>query len=275
MYNDSMQWTGQDILRYSRNILLGEIGPSGQDKLLAASALVVGAGGLGSPALMYLAAAGVGRIGIIDGDRVDLSNLNRQLIHRENSVGRGKADSAADALRAFRSNIELEAHQEAITAGNAIDLFGRYDVVVDGSDNFPTKYLLSDASVITGVPLIHAGVVRFGGQIFSVLPRQGPCLRCLIPEIPPRKDSPTCSEAGVLGAAAGVVGSWQAVETVKTLLCIGQPLCDRMLVIDTLEGSVSVFPLRKDPDCPACGKSPRIRSPLSADEYFLERSCAL
>jgi adenylyltransferase/sulfurtransferase len=269
-----MRFTDQDILRYSRNILLSEIGPHGQEKLFASSALVVGAGGLGSPALLYLAAAGVGRIGVIDGDRVDLSNLNRQLIHPEASVGRGKADSACDTLRAFRSNLKPEAYQAALTADNALDLFRRYDVVIDGSDNFPTKYLCSDASVVTGVPLVHAGALRFGGQIFTVVPGQGPCLRCLIPEIPPRKDAPTCAEAGILGAVAGVLGSWQAVEAVKILLGIGVPLHGRLTMIDTLNGTVSALSVPKNPQCPACGKSPRIQPPLSPGEYSLERSCA-
>jgi molybdopterin/thiamine biosynthesis adenylyltransferase len=273
-YNTRMEWKDQDVLRYSRNILLREIGPAGQEKLFSSSALVVGAGGLGSPALLYLAAAGVGRIGVIDGDRVDASNLNRQTIHAESSVGRGKADSAGSALRAFRTDLELEVHDAALTTANALDLFRRYDVVIDGSDNFPTKYLCNDASVVTGVPLVHAGVLRFGGQILSVIPRRGPCLRCLIPEIPPRKDAPTCSEAGILGASAGVVGSWQAVEAVKLLLSIGVPLCGRLLFIDTLDSSVSLLAVPKDPGCPACGESPRIRAPLSPLEYPLERSCA-
>lgn len=270
-----MEWKEQDVLRYSRNILLREIGPTGQEKLFSSSALVVGAGGLGSPALLYLASAGLGRLGVIDGDRVDASNLNRQVIHAEASVGRGKAVSAGDALKALRADLVLETHDFALATGNALELFRRYDVVVDGSDNFPTKYLCNDASVLTGVPLVHAGVLRFGGQILSVLPRKGPCLRCLIPEIPPRKDAPTCSEAGILGASAGVVGSWQAVEAVKLLLGIGEPLCGRLLVIDTLDSSVSSLTVRRNPDCPACGKAPRIRAPLSPLEYSLERSCAL
>jgi adenylyltransferase/sulfurtransferase len=268
-----MEWKDQDALRYSRNLLLKEIGPAGQEKLFSSSALVVGAGGLGSPALLYLAAAGVGRIGIIDGDRVDLSNLNRQTIHAEASVGSAKAGSAGAALKGFRSDLEVDVHDAALTTENALDLFRRYDVVVDGSDNFPTKYLCSDASVLTGVPLVHAGVLRFGGQILSVNPRRGPCLRCLLPEIPPRKDAPTCSEAGILGASAGVVGSWQAVEAVKVLLGIGGPPSGRLMMIDTLGGSVSTLAVRKDPGCPACGESPRILPPLSPLEYRLERSC--
>jgi len=270
-----MRFTDQDILRYSRNILLGEIGPAGQEKLFASSALVVGAGGLGSPALLYLAAAGIGRIGVIDGDRVDLSNLNRQTIHPETAVGRGKAVSACETLSAFRSDLKPEAYPEALTSDNALELFRGYDVVIDGSDNFPTKYLCSDASVLTGIPLVHAGALRFGGQIFAVAPGLGPCLRCLLPEIPPRKDAPACAEAGILGAAAGVVGAWQAVEAVKILLGIGMTPHGRLTMIDTLGGTVTTLSVQKDPRCPACGDSPRIRAPLSPAEYRLERSCAL
>ncbi len=273
-YNTPMAWTDQDILRYSRNILLAEIGPSGQERLFSSSALVVGAGGLGSPALLYLAAAGVGRIGVIDGDRVDLSNLNRQWIHREAAVGRAKAASAADTLQGFRSDLRLDTHEEALRPENALELFSRYDVVIDGSDNFPTKYLCNDAALLAKVPLVHAGALRFGGQILSVVPGRGPCLRCLIPEIPPRKDAPTCSESGILGAAAGVIGSWQAAEAVKLLLGIGDPLSGKLLVIDTLEGTVTKLSVPMDPDCPACGTSARIRAPLSPLEYPLERSCA-
>lgn len=269
-----MAWTDQDILRYSRNILLKEIGPSGQEKLFSSSALVVGAGGLGSPALLYLAAAGIGRIGIIDGDRVDLSNLNRQWIHGEADVGSEKSSSAAETLRAFRSDLRLEEYAHALTASNALDIFRRYDVAIDGSDNFPTKYLCNDAAILAKVPLVHAGALRFGGQVLSVVPGRGPCLRCLLPEIPPRRDAPTCSEAGILGAAAGVIGSWQAAEAVKILLEIGDPLTGRLLVFDTLEATVTKLSVPRDPDCPACGKSPRIRVPLSPSEYELERSCA-
>lgn len=269
-----MDLNGQDILRYSRNILIREIGAEGQETLLASSALVVGAGGLGSPALLYLAAAGVGRIGIVDGDRVDPSNLNRQVVHRESAVGRRKVDSAGEALRALRSDLLAEPHGEALTAENALDLFERYDVVLDGSDNFPTKYLCSDASVVSGVPLVHAGVLRFAGQMTTVVPGRGPCLRCLIPEVPPRRDAPTCSEAGILGAAAGVLGSWQAVEAIKILTGAGEPLAGRLLTVDTLSGTASVVRFAPDPECPACGSAPRIRAPLRAEEYDPERRCA-
>lgn len=270
-----MHLTDQDILRYSRNILIREIGPEGQERLMASSALVVGAGGLGSPALLYLAAAGVGRVGIVDGDRVDASNLNRQVVHRESSVGRPKVDSAAETLRALRSGLAVDEHGEALTARNALELFARYDVVLDGSDNFPTKYLCNDASVVTGVPLVHAGVLRFAGQMTTVVPGRGPCLRCLIPEIPPRKDAPTCSEAGILGAAAGVFGSWQAVEAIKILAGAGEALAGRLLTLDTLSGTASVVHFPRDPGCPACGGARRIGAPLRPEEYEPERSCAV
>jgi len=263
------------MLRYSRNVLIEEIGTEGQERIFGSSVLVVGAGGLGSPALLYLAAAGVGRIGVVDRDRVEISNLNRQVIHQEKAMGRRKVESAGDSIRALRSEVLLEEHGFAVTAENAVPLFRRYDVVIDGSDNFPTKYLCSDASVLTGVPLVHAGVLRFGGQMTTVLPGKGPCLRCLIPDIPPRRDAPTCAEAGILGGVAGIVGAWQAVEAIKLIAGVGETLSGRLLSLDTLAGTVSVHAVFRDPQCPACGKSPRIRLPLKASEYEQERSCAL
>lgn len=274
-YNDRMTLTDGNMLRYSRNVLIEEIGTEGQERIFGSSILVVGAGGLGSPALLYLAAAGVGRIGVVDRDRVEISNLNRQVIHREKSVGRRKVESAGDSIRAFRSEVLLEEHGFAVTVANAVQLFRRYDVVIDGSDNFPTKYLCSDASVLTGVPLVHAGVLRFGGQMTTVLPGKGPCLRCLIPDIPPRRDAPACAEAGILGGVAGIVGAWQAVEAIKVIAGVGEPLAGRLLSLDTLAGTVSVHAVPRDPQCPACGESPRIRLPLEASEYEQERSCAL
>ncbi len=272
-YNVRMRLTDGNMLRYSRNILVREIGPEGQERILNSSVLVVGAGGLGSPALLYLASAGFGRIGVIDGDRVEISNLNRQVVHREDSVGRRKAESAGESLRALRSDLAPEEYASALTAENAVDLFRRYDVVIDGSDNFPTKFLCSDASVFTGVPLVHAGVLRFGGQMTTIVPGSGPCLRCLIPDIPPRRDAPTCAEAGILGAVAGIVGAWQAVEAIKVVTGAGELLAGRLVTLDTLSGTVSVHAVSRDPKCPACGDSPRIRIPLSASEYDQERSC--
>lgn len=264
-----------DVLRYSRNILIPEIGPEGQERIFRSSVLVVGAGGLGSPALLYLAAGGVGRIGIIDRDRVEITNLNRQVIHGERSVGRRKVESAGESIRAIRSDVLLEQHEAALTAANAAGLFRRYDVVIDGSDNFPTKFLCSDASVLTGVPLVHAGVLRFGGQMMAVVPGRGPCLRCLIPEVPPRGDTPTCAEAGILGGVAGIVGAWQAVEAIKIVAGAGEPLAGRLLTLDTLTSAVSVHAVSRDPKCPACGDAPRIRLPLEATEYEQERSCVI
>jgi molybdopterin/thiamine biosynthesis adenylyltransferase len=274
-YNDWMKLNDNNILRYSRNILIQEIGPEGQEKILGSSALVVGAGGLGSPALLYLVAAGVGRVGVVDRDRVEISNLNRQVIHQERSVGRRKVESAGESIRTLRSDVEWEEHVAALTSENAVQLFRRYDVVIDGSDNFPTKYLCSDASVLTGVPLVHAGVLRFGGQMTTIVPGTGPCLRCLIPEIPPRRDAPTCAEAGILGAVAGIVGSWQAVEAIKIIVGSGEPLMGRLLTMDALSGTVSVHNVSRDPQCPACGETPRIRVPLRASDYEQERSCAI
>jgi len=274
-YNIPMEWTDGKILRYSRNILIREIGPEGQERMFGSSVLVVGAGGLGSPALLYLAAAGIGRIGVVDRDRVEISNLNRQVIHPERSVGRRKVESAGESIRAIRSDAVLEEHGTALTAENAIRLFRQYDVVIDGSDNFPTKYLCSDASVLTMVPLVHAGVLRFGGQMTTVIPGAGPCLRCLIPEIPPRRDAPTCADSGILGAVAGIVGAWQAVEAIKVITGAGEPLSGKLLALDALTGSVSVHSVSRDPRCPACGESPRIRLPLEASEYEQERSCAV
>jgi adenylyltransferase/sulfurtransferase len=270
-----MEWTDGKILRYSRNILIREIGPEGQERMFGSSVLVVGAGGLGSPALLYLAAAGIGRIGVVDRDRVEISNLNRQVIHPERSVGRRKVESAGESIRAIRSDAVLEEHGTALTAENAIRLFRQYDVVIDGSDNFPTKYLCSDASVLTMVPLVHAGVLRFGGQMTTVIPGAGPCLRCLIPEIPPRRDAPTCADSGILGAVAGIVGAWQAVEAIKIITGAGEPLSGKLLTLDALTGSVSVHSVSRDPRCPACGESPRIRLPLEASEYEQERGCAV
>jgi molybdopterin/thiamine biosynthesis adenylyltransferase len=268
-----MVWSGENTLRYSRNLLVEELGERGQERLFRSSVLVVGAGGLGSPALLYLAAAGIGRVGVIDGDRVDVTNLNRQVIHTAGDVGRRKTESAADALKAFRPGLDVESYGEFLTAGNAVGLFRKYDAVVDGSDNFPTKYLCSDAAVVAGRPLVHAGVLRFGGQLLTVVPGEGPCLRCLIPEIPPRKDSPTCSESGIVGAAAGVVGAWQAMEAIKLLAGIAPSQPGRLLTVDTLSNEVTCVAVRRDPACPACGEHPRIADPLSPGEYRNEGRC--
>jgi len=250
------------------------LGEAGQERLFASSVLVVGAGGLGSPALLYLAAAGIGRIGVIDDDRVDITNLNRQVIHRADSVGRWKAESAAAGLRAFRPDLVIDVYPEALTAGNAAGLFRKYDAVVDGSDNFSTKYLCNDAAVVTGRPLVHAGVLRFGGQMLTIVPGAGPCLRCVLPRIPPPKDTPGCAEAGIVGAAAGVIGAWQAMEAIKLLSFAAPSTGGKLLTVDTLTNEVSSLAVARDPSCPACGDSPRIVEPLAAAEYETGRTCA-
>lgn len=247
-----------------------EIGPDGQDRLAAGSILVVGAGGLGSPALYYLAGAGIGRIGIIDGDRVEPSNLNRQILHSPERVGDWKAASAAATLATFNPDLEIETYTELLTFENALRLFRRYAVVIDGSDNFPAKYLCNDAAVLTGTPVVHAGVLRFGGQLMTVIPGKGACLRCLLPDMPSIADSTGSARAGILGAAAGIFGAWQALEAVKLLTGAGEPLCGRLLALDGLTGSASVIPVSRDPECPACGESPRIREPLSKSHYIQE-----
>ncbi len=263
-----MDWSAENTLRYDRNLRLAELGKKGQERLFRSSVLVVGAGGLGSPALLYLAAAGVGRIGVIDGDRLDLSNLNRQVIHKAASVGRWKAESAAETLRAFRPDLVVEACPAMLTAENACALFRKYDAVVDASDNFPTKYLCNDAAVVTRRPLVHAGVMRFGGQMLAVVPGESPCLRCLIAEIPPREDSPGAAQVGILGAAAGIVGAWQALEAVKLLAGIAPGSGGKLLTVDALTGAMSRHEVTRDPACPACGDSPRIVDPLSPAEYL-------
>ncbi len=260
-------------IRYSRNILVEEIGAAGQEKLSTSSVLVVGAGGLGSPALYYLAAAGVGRLGIIDGDRVDASNLNRQILHPAGNVGSRKTASAAGTLAAFRPDLAIDAYPERLTADNACRLFDRYDAVIDGTDNFPAKYLCSDAAVLTGTPLVHAGVLRFGGQLLTIIPGKGPCLRCLLPDLPSVEDSPGSARVGIVGAAAGILGSWQAMEVVKLLTGAGDPLCGRLLTIDTINGTVNVTPVPRNTTCPACGDVRRIRV-LSSSDYIQEGICS-
>lgn len=262
----------ENPLRYSRNMLVEEIGIAGQGKLAAASVLVVGAGGLGSPALFYLAAAGVGRLGIIDGDRVDTTNLNRQILHPAENIGLWKTASATGTLKAFRPDLAIDPYPEMLTAANACGLFERYDAVIDGTDNFPAKYLCNDAAVVTGTPLVHAGVLRFGGQMMTVIPRQGPCLRCLLPEMPSLSDTQGSAQVGILGPTAGIFGAWQAMEVVKLLTGAGKPLCGRLLTLDTLDGSAAILPVQRDHHCPACGDAPRIAAPLSPGNYLQEGS---
>ena len=245
--------TPQELVRYSRHIGLAEVGEDGQRQLKRASVLIVGAGGLGSPAALYLAAAGVGRIGIADFDTVDLTNLQRQLLHDTDRVGQRKTDSARARLGAINPLVQIETIDEELTAANALDIVGAYDVVIDGTDNFRTRYLTNDACVLLGRPNVYGSVLRFGGQASVFATPDGPCYRCLFPEPPPPGLVPSCAEAGVLGVLPGLVGTIQATEAMKIILGIGETLAGRLLLIDALAMGFRTIRLRRDPGCPACG----------------------
>lgn len=253
------------IARYSRQLILPEIGVQGQQQLLHASVLIVGAGGLGCPAALYLAAAGVGTLGIIDSDIVALSNLHRQILHTTADVGQSKAHSAQRALTARNPDVRVRAVPERLTAENARPLLEQFDLVVDGSDNFPTRYLVNDACVLLGKPLVHGGVVHVGGQVLTIVPRQGACFRCVFPEPPPAGAVASCQEAGVLGAVAGLLGSLMAHEALKVLLNMGEPLVNRLFVFDGSMSRSREIPLRRNQGCAVCGDSPSIRELVAED----------
>lgn len=246
--------------RYRRHLTLPEVGEAGQQKLLASKVLLLGAGGLGSPAALYLAAAGVGTLGIVDGDVVDLSNLQRQVLHTTERAGQPKVQSARAALTALNPDVRVVAHPERLTSANALAILDGYDVVLDGGDNFPTRYLLNDACVRLGKPLVHGSVLRFEGQVTTFLPGQGPCYRCLYPAPPPADFAPSCAEAGVLGVLPGVIGLLQATEVLKVLLGAGEVLNGRLLTYDALAARFHALTLRRDPGCPACapGRVPEL-----------------
>ena len=239
--------------RYSRHILIPEVGEEGQMKLLDSKALLIGAGGLGSPAAYYLAAAGVGTIGLVDDDEVDESNLQRQIIHTTDRVGMNKGESAKQAIAALNPEVQVNVHPFRINRDNVLDLVSQYDVIVDGADNFPTRYLLADASLMTNTPLVHASILRFEGHASVFNPYDGPCYRCLFPEPPPPDLAPSCGEAGVLGVLCGVMGNIQATEAIKVLLGIGDTLSGRLLIYDALGMTFTELKVRRDPDCPSCG----------------------
>ena len=240
--------------RYQRHLLVSEVGEEGQLKLLESRALLLGAGGLGSPAALYLAAAGVGTIGIIDMDVVDASNLQRQILHSMDRVGERKVDSAKKTLTALNPDVNVVTYDVRLGADNVLDIFDGYDIIVDGTDNFPTRYLVNDASLLKRIPVVHGSIFRFEGMVTVFDPYKGPCYRCMIPEPPPAELAPSCAEAGVLGVLPGIVGSIQAVEAIKMLLKIGDPLVGRLLSYDALEQSFRTFKVRRDPQCPACGE---------------------
>ncbi len=245
--------TPEQTTRYSRHLIIPEVGEKGQQKLLGSKVLMLGAGGLGSPAALYLAAAGVGTLGIIDDDVVDRSNLQRQVLHADDRVGEPKVDSAEATIHALNPDVTVNKYQTRLTSENVLDIFEGYDLVVDGGDNFPTRYLINDACVHLGIPNVHGSVYRFEGQVTAFVPGEGPCYRCLYPEPPPPEFAPSCQEAGVLGVLPGVIGLLQAIEVVKLLLDIGQPLTGRLLAFDGLATQFRELKLRRDPDCPVCG----------------------
>ena len=238
--------------RYHRHLLLPEVGADGQMKLLDAKVLLLGAGGLGSPAALYLAAAGVGTIGIIDMDTVDASNLQRQILHNIDRVGERKVDSAKKTLTALNPDIDVVAHDMRLDATNVVELLSAYDLVVDGADNFPSRYLLNDAALVTNTPVVHGSIFRFDGQVTVFKPHDGPCYRCFLPEPPPAELAPSCAEAGVLGVLPGIIGSIQALEAIKLILDLGESLSGRLLSYDSLDQQFRTYSIRRDPNCPAC-----------------------
>jgi molybdopterin/thiamine biosynthesis adenylyltransferase/rhodanese-related sulfurtransferase len=240
--------------RYQRHLLLPEIGEAGQQRLLESKVLLLGAGGLGSPAALYLAAAGVGTIGIVDMDVVDASNLQRQILHNLDRVGERKVDSAKKTLTAMNPDVNVVTYDVRLGADNVLEIIDSYDVIVDGTDNFPTRYLLNDAALLKRIPVVHGSIFRFEGQATVFYPYVGPCYRCVVPEPPPADLAPSCAEAGVLGVLPGIIGSIQALETIKLLLDLGEPLVGRLLAYDALEETFRTFKIRRDPACPACGE---------------------
>jgi len=252
--------------RYARHLVLPEIGEEGQQKLKSASVLVIGAGGLGSPVSMYLAAAGVGRIGLADFDEVDVTNLHRQILYGTSTVGLPKLKAAGDRLHDLNPEIKIETH-DAITSENALQIFRDYDVIVDGTDNFPTRYLVNDACVLTGKPNVYGSIFRFDGQASVFFAKKGPCYRCLYPEPPPPNLVPSCAEGGVLGVLPGVIGTIQATETIKLIAGVGEPLIGRLLLFDALRMEFRPLRLKKDPNCAICGASPTITALIDYEGF--------
>jgi adenylyltransferase/sulfurtransferase len=256
-----------EILRYSRHLIMPEVALEGQKKLKAAKVLAIGAGGLGSPLALYLAAAGVGRLGIVDFDVVDFTNLQRQIIHSTANVGRPKLESARERIAEINPYVQVEAHETALSSENALDILEPYDIVIDGTDNFPTRYLVNDACVLLGKPNVYGSIFRFEGQASVFYAMEGPCYRCLYPEPPPPGLVPSCAEGGVLGVLPGVIGVIQAIETVKLILGKGDSLIGRLVLFDALKMKFRELKLRKNPDCPICGTNPTIRELIDYNEF--------
>src|SRR5437667_10579016 len=261
------QLSKEEILRYSRHLIMPEVGMDGQLKLKQAKVLCIGAGGLGSPLALYLAAAGVGRLGIVDFDVVDFTNLQRQIIHDTDDVARPKIESAKDTIADINPNVEVVPHETRLSSENALDIFKNFDIVADGTDNFPTRYLVNDACVLLGKPNVYGSIFRFEGQASVFYAKEGPCYRCLYPEPPPPGLVPSCAEAGVLGVLPGIVGSIQALETSKLIIGQGQPLIGRLLLFDALHLKFRELKLRKNPDCPVCGAHPTVTKLIDYDQF--------
>lgn len=253
-----MEFTDEQVTRYSRHILLPEVGGKGQKKIARSRILIVGAGGLGSPAAFYLAAAGVGTIGLIDSDLVDLSNLQRQVIHHTSDLGRPKVISAKEKIQALNQDVNVVVYQERFTSRNALELVREYDVVLDGVDNFPAKFLINDACFFANKPLVHGGILRFDGRVSTIIPGKSACYRCVFRQPPPPGLVASCQEAGVIGVLAGIIGTIQATEALKLVLGIGRPLTDRMLDFDARRTSFREIRTKRNPNCPLCGERPTI-----------------
>jgi len=259
--------TREELTRYARHVILPDVGIDGQRRLKRARVLCVGAGGLGSPAAMYLAAAGIGTLGIVDDDAVDASNLQRQILHDSAGLGRPKVESARDRLKAINPNVSVEMHHVRLTSANALDILGRYDVVLDGADNFPTRYLVNDACVLLGKPNAFGAVFRFEGQASVFATKSGPCYRCIYPEPPPPGLVPSCAEAGVFGVLPGIIGTIQATETIKLVLGVGETLAGRLLIYDAMRMAFRELKVPKDPDCPVCGPRPTVRELIDYEAF--------
>jgi sulfur-carrier protein adenylyltransferase/sulfurtransferase len=265
--NGAVELSNEEIARYSRHLIMPEVALDGQKKLKAAKVLTVGTGGLGSPLALYLAAAGIGTLGIVDFDVVDESNLQRQIIHGTSDVGRPKVQSAYDRIKDINPNVNVVVHEEALTSENALEIFADYDVIVDGTDNFPTRYLVNDACVLLGKPNVYGSIFRFEGQASVFWAEEGPCYRCLYPEPPPPGLVPSCAEGGVLGILPGAIGVIQATEAVKLILGVGEPLIGRLLLYDALSMRFREMKLRKDPNCPVCGENPTVTELIDYQEF--------
>ncbi len=264
---EDVQLSHDEIRRYSRHLIMPEVGLQGQRKLKAASVLLIGTGGLGSPLALYLTAAGIGRMGLVDYDVVDETNLQRQVIHFTSDVGKPKLDSAAAKLSDINPHVIIEKHNVPLTSANALDVLKDYDVIIDGTDNFPTRYLVNDACVILGKPNVYGSIFRFEGQVTVFDARRGPCYRCLFPEPPPPGLVPSCAEGGVLGVVPGTIGTLQATEAIKVILGVGKPLIGRMILYDALDMTFDSIKLRKNPDCPVCGEHPSVTQLIDYEQF--------